>query len=529
MDRRDWRWLAWTGLTLILVSNLPYLLAWAATPDGATFTGLIFNPQDGNSYVAKMRQGLEGSWRFHLPYTPERHDGAAIYLLYLFLGHVAHWTGLPLVGIYHGARILGGMAMLAATYALASHLSDNRQERGTMFLLTSLGSGLGWLVGAAGVETADLWVPEAFPSYSLMANAHFPLAIGLMGTIAVFGLRIIEIGTGTKNQSNRAWPYGLGLMLAGTVLGAIQPFGLVPAFGGLGITLVVRALRNRSLPWRAAAWIVGAAVLALPYPVYMQVAIRSDPILATWSARNLTPSPPLWDWALSYGVVLVLALLGCRTALRRGSDADCLLLGWALVTFVGMYLPLPLQRRLSLGLGVPIGLLAGLGWWRTIRGCLQARRRRLMQGLVVAFSGLTPVFLIAVTSFSSLSGEPWFYLSAGERAAFAWLRDDGRPDGVVLCAPQTGTFVPAWAGQPVVYGHPFETVDAELRRASVVAYWSGEMSATEQETFLQENRVGYVMVGPRERPLATRERSSTGLGDLVLESEGVRIYAVNGE
>jgi hypothetical protein len=319
------------------------------------------------------------------------------------------------------------------------------------------------------------------------------------------------------------------MALAATLLGASQPFGLVPVFGGLGITLVARALRERDIPWRAAAWIVGAAVLALPYPLYMQMAIRSDPVLAAWNAQNATPSPLLWNWALSYGLLLILALLGGSVAVRRGLDADSLALGWVLVTLIGMYLPLPLQRRLSLGLGVPIGLLAGLGWWRTIRTRIQARRRGLVRGLILAASALTPIFLAAVVSFAALSGEPWFYLSAGERAAFNWLQDHGRPDSVVLCAPQTGAFVPAWAGQPVVYGHPFETLDAERRRASVVAYWAGEMSAAQEETFLQENRVGYLMVGPRERALGTGGQSRRGVGDLVLEVDDVRVYDVHGE
>jgi hypothetical protein len=71
-------------------------------------------------------------------------------------------------------------------------------------------------------------------------------------------------------------------------------------------------------------------------------------------------------------------------------------------------------------------------------------------------------------------------------------------------------------------------VDAERRKASVVAYWSGEMSAVEQEAFLQENRVGYVMVGPRERALGAGEQSSRAAGDLVLEAGDVRVYEVSG-
>jgi len=528
VDRREWRWLAWAALALILASNLPYLIAWAVTPEDATFTGLIFNPQDGNSYIAKMRQGLSGSWRFRLPYTPERHAGAPVFLFHLLLGHGARWTGLPLILIYHGARVWGGVVMLGGIYALAHALSDSSRERGTMFLLTSLGSGLGWLAGAAGVETADLWVPEAFPSYSLLVNAHFPLAIGLMASAAVCGTRLLDAASPEGDQRRRSWPWGLGVMAATTLLGTIQPFGLVPVFGGLGIAAAARGLRERSVPWRAGFWIGGVALLALVYPLYAQLSIRSDPILAAWSLRNRTPSPALWDWAVSYGLILALSVPGFIVAMRRGGNADFVLLGWALVTLIGMYLPLALQRRLSLGLGVPLGLFAGLGWWRGLRPQVGARRRGAVQGLLLALSALTPIFLILVASFSALSGEPWFYLSAGERAAFEWLRDHGRTDAVVLCAPQTGTFVPARAGQPVVYGHPFETVDAERRRAAVLAYLSGGMSVREEEAFLQANRVGYILIGPRERALGATGRSAGGGEALVFEGSGVRVYEVEG-
>jgi hypothetical protein len=526
MDRREWSWLAWVGVALLLTSNLPYVVAWAATPGDAIFTGLIFNPQDGNSYVAKMRQGYKGFWQFRLPYTPEPHDGAAIYLYHLLLGHFARWAEVPLIIVYHSARILGGMVMLMAIYCLACTLSDDRRERRTMFLLTSLGSGLGWLAAVIGTETADLWVSEAFPVYSLLANAHFPLAIGLMAGAAVCGLRVLEVGT--EIGTSTAFLWGLGVVLLTTLLGIVQPFGLVPVFGGLGVALIARAMRTRLVPWRAGAWIVGAATLALPYPLYTQLAINSDPVLAAWGARNVTPSPPLWDWALSYGLVLVMAVPGSAAAVRRSSYADLVILGWALATLFGMVLPLPLQRRLSLGLGVPMGLLGGLGWWRTARRHILASRQRLLRDLAMAFSTLTSVFLMILVSFSALSGEPWFYLSSGEEVAFSWLREHGAPDGVVLCAPQTGAFIPAWAGQPVVYGHPFETVDAERRRAGVVAYWLGTMDAMEERAFLRENRVRFVMVGPRERLLGKGGQNRGDAGELVLETQEVRLYAIDG-
>jgi hypothetical protein len=525
VDRGEWRWVLLVTLVLIVASSLPYLVAWGVTPKNAHFTGLVFNPQDGNSYIAKMRHGMTGSWLFRLPYTPEPHDGAPVYLFYLFWGHVARWMGLGLIAIYHCVRVAGGAVMLLSFYTLVSSISEDVGERRIMFTLAALGSGLGWVAGFLGLVTSDLWVPEAFPAYALLTNAHFPLAIGLMVGIMSCGQRIVSSEWRDADGDGHVWTWGLGMALAAVILGVIQPFGLVTVFGGLGVTLAVQSVRERSIPWRVTAWVIGAGVVALAYPVYMQRALHADPVLAAWSAQNVTASPPLWDWALSSGLVSVLAVPGIAFAVRRGSVGDWLLLGWLLVTLVGIVVPLPLQRRLGLGLGVPMGLLAGIGWWRTLRPRVAARSRRLVQGLMVAFCAMTPIFLVLIALVGALAGEPWFYLSDGEWAALEWLRVEGDPNAVVLCAPQTGLFVPAWAGQPVVYGHPFETVNAEQRREQVEAYWAGEMSVVAQESFLRENRVGYVLVGPRELGIGDWRLENRGWTS-VFEVEGVSVYEV---
>jgi len=160
-----------------------------------------------------------------------------------------------------------------------------------------------------------------------------------------------------------------------------------------------------------------------------------------------------------------------------------------------------------------------------IRPRLRGRLRRPLTAAVIAFSTLTNLFLMAMFVIGAMGGEPRYYVSDGEWQALEWLREEVDHDQVVLCAPQTGMFVPAWAGQRVVYGHPFETVDAEWREEQVEAYWAGEMDPAEQESFLQGNRVGYVLVGPRELKVGdwTLEAEDWRL---VFEAEGVRIYEV---
>ncbi len=482
VERREWRWVTGVALGLLALAWLPYLAGWAAASPGVHFTGLVYNPLDGYTYIAKMRLGAEGSWLFRLTYTSEPQKGAPIYLFYLFLGHLARWTRLPLLVVYHAVRTVGGLALLFGLYRLAAHLSDGLKERRLLFLLAAMGAGLGWLAAPLGRETPDLWVAEAFPFLALLTNAHFPTALALLVWAAHWGLR-----------ADRSSCAGAAMTAAAVALGAIQPFGLVPLLGGLAGAAGVRAVLQRSVPCRFIAWMMLAAAFSLPYPLYTLWAIHADPVLAAWNAQNATPSPSLLEWLLAFGLLAPLAAVGVAVALRRRRGEDGLLLGWALATAVGLALPLTLARRLSLGLGVPVGLLAGMGWWRLRRG----QWRASLQVALVGFCVLTPLFLLALGVGAAVGGHPLLYLSDGEWAVLDWLREHVSHEEVVLCAPEMGIFIPAWAGQRVVYGHPFETVEAETRRAQVERFWRGERDPT----WLEEMGVEYLFYGPREQAL----------------------------
>ncbi len=516
MNRKEWHWVVLMILLLAAASSLPYLVAWAVRPEGTHFTGLLVNPLDGHSYIAKMREGLDGSLRFRLVFTPEPQAGAYLFLLHLALGHLARLTSLPLIWIYHGARVLAGAILLLAAQRFLLSLGWERGQRRLALLLLTFSSGFGWLAALLGYLSADLWVPEAFFFYSALDTFHFPLAIAL--TLLTM--------TALARPGRVGWRQALAAAAASLGLSVVQPFGVIPVYAALALWLALRWLRDRRMDWRRAGWSAAAGLVAVLYPLYGLLAIRADPALAAWSAQNRTPSPPAWDWLVSFGILTALALPGIVTTIQRRSDGGLLALSWVIAAGVGMYAPLALQRRLALGLQVPVALLATLGWWQVLRPRLRGRLRRPLTTALVYFSTLTNLFLLVMFIGGALSGEPQFYLSAGEWQAMTWLRENVPHSQVVLCAPQTGIFVPAWAGQRVVYGHPFETVNAERRRAQVESYWAGEMSAAEQESFLRENRVGYVLVGPRELEIGNWELGNSGLGDLVFKAGNVRVYEI---
>jgi hypothetical protein len=173
-----------------------------------------------------------------------------------------------------------------------------------------------------------------------------------------------------------------------------------------------------------------------------------------------------------------------------------------------------------MGLIVPLGLLAAKGW-----ADLTARRQRpwLRAPLVWALAGMTHLFVLVIALAGALSHHPALYLGDDEREGLAWLAENAAPDALVLAGPETGLYIPAWAGQRVWYGHRFETVDAGRRRAQVEAFYrDGDRGLLLQ---LPPLRANYVWYGPRERALNETWQPDPAWQP-VFERGAVSIYAV---
>jgi hypothetical protein len=475
---------------VVLVATLPYLIAWWITPDGLTYTGFLTNPEDGHSYLAKMLQGYRGQWLFHLPYTAEPHQGEFLFVYYLALGHLARWTGFSPILVFHGARVVNGFLLLIVLYYAAAHFFSDLSQRRFAFTLTALGSGFGWLALLLRGMTVDLWVPEGYVFYSLFANAHFPLTLALMvlsilWSVTPWGMR--------RTRVDRL----LATAVSAAALGLVQPLGLLVVGAALAVYAVTLWIERRRPPWReiGSGIVLGAA--GGPFVLNAYQATARNPAFAGWSLQNQTPSPPPWDYALGYGLVLLLALSGLWMAMRRRRDSDWLLVAWAASMTVLLYLPFDLNRRLVTGLIVPLGFLATMGW----TGLVARRRRLTLRAPVVwALAGMTHLFVMVIALAGAVSHHPILYLEDAERGGMAWLAENGAPDALVLAGPETGLYIPAWTGQRVWYGHRFETVDAERRRAQVEAFYQvGDRSLLEESPPL---RADYVWYGPRERVLS---------------------------
>ena len=198
---------------------------------------------------------------------------------------------------------------------------------------------------------------------------------------------------------------------------------------------------------------------------------------------------------------------------------------WVAVNAVLLYAPFALQRRLLLGFHVPVALLAAFGVIGVLWEWLPAQRRAV--SLVALLTVLPTTLLVLLVQVVGVLQAQWpLYITSEERGAIAWLAEETNSSELVLASPKMGLMIPAWSGNRVIYGHPFETVRAEERKAAAEGFFSGDV---EPGDLLSEYDVDYVFVGPHERALgdAAIDWAAASGGVAVYSSPEVAIYRVS--
>ncbi|HET7010738.1 MAG TPA: hypothetical protein VFI11_08190, partial [Anaerolineales bacterium] len=248
--------------------------------------------------------------------------------------------------------------------------------------------------------------------------------------------------------------------------------------------------RRRSV--LALAAFIGAA---LPLIVYDAVSVQRHPALAAWNRQNLTPSPALLETVLAFLPLLAFSAVALANPDNRRAPHVRYLAVWSIVTLGLLYAPIGLQRRLALGVYVPLAALGAMAvdaasrWMRSLP--ILALLLTLPSHAIVAGAGVSSV----------QQGDPILVLGRDELAAYRWM-DDGLPSGsLVLAGPRAGNRIPAYTDLRVVYGHPFETPNAsgELAWVQSMYAWSEEPEGALAR--LRDRGVTYIYVGPEERSL----------------------------
>ena len=458
----------------------PYLYKANGSGENYIFGGFLLNPIDGNSYLAKMMIGQNKGWEFSLPFSPSSGEGEYLFLFYIFLGHMARILGLENIVVFHAARVLSAILFLFVLNRFIKNIFPSDQILSSQaFVLTIFGSGLGWLFSFTGHLFSDFWVAEAYPFLASYTSPHFTLGLALL--LMIF-LRTF--------QNKQAFQFR-GLIY-GILISIIMPFGFVVA----AFVLFFHKMWKWKRTGEISLWEIYELTPGGLFLVYQYYVTLSNPSLSGWNAQNITAAPHIWDLLISFSPGLIFALFAMKKFLNSENESKKMILIWLVGGIILIYLPFSLQRRFMFGLYIPVAIMA-------IQGIKEVINRFGVSGkfifpIVIFVSFLTNLFLIFSGLMTPAVENSRLFISTQEKNTLQWIRDYTSENSLILCSPEMGLLVPAYTGRKVLYGHPFETLNADSEEKAVLDFYSSGNDREFQKEFILNREIDYIIYGNRE-------------------------------
>jgi hypothetical protein len=510
-------WLVW--LALAVLTTLPYVAAALRTPTGYVFSGVLTAYDDTFTYFAWMRQSADGHLFMCDLFTSEPQPCEFFLPLWNILGLVARVTRIPIPLTFHAARLLAGLLLLIVARDVAGSVMKSRTRVRYSLWLYAMSGGLGWLVFAlktrghlfaatAASGSVDLNLPEAIAFRSVFSQVHFAVGGALVcGAIMVFFSALAE------RKTNRALIAGMLVSL----LAVVHPYMVVVVCGVAGLAVLASPwLNDRSKAARVDYYSTARAGVAFgagafPGIAYLIYLNGSNEVLREWLRATDTFSPPAWEFALGFGIVGALAVIGFSLMRYRRGPYGRLLLIWALVQAALLYAPVSFQRRFVEGLQLPLSIAASIAlFWiarRSLANRATARYRKLFLAGAIAFASVTNIGFVVgqliARGAGSGSTDARRYVQDDLVAAFAWLRANSQPDAVLFSSYWTGNLAPSMTGLRVFLGHYAQTLRSDEKGAQVAAFYANNMTSNGARELFAAHRVRYVIYGQFEREISS--------------------------
>ncbi|GAB4472226.1 MAG: hypothetical protein Kow0088_06740 [Anaerolineales bacterium] len=484
-------------LCFVVLTQAPYLFAYSQSDQMSVFSGFLFNPLDGNTYLSKIRQGWEGNWLFELTYSPENSKPAFLFVFYLLLGHIARVLHWDLIFTFHFARLGATICLFGALKQFFQWVMGEQKKIILALFWVMFGGGLGWLAVLFGGFTPDFWVAEGYVFLSAFANPHFPLSIALM-------LWVLTLSSKALEGRGNSWT----ALMGGLVLANLSPFAWIIATITLAAYIVCTL--NSEDPMRKIMMIKRLVFFGLggsPFLLYQLWIMRQDVVLGEWNRQNVTPSPTILNFVMGFLPLGVWSFLGAIRAYKKKDVKELLPLLWIAISVLLVFIPSPLQRRFMIGMYIPLVVLTN-NFLHEVFSDQKLERRdaiKLWMTFSLILSFLTNVILLSATFRAILQRDSSIFLYRDETKAYQWLSEHSQSDAVVLASPASGMYIPARTGLRVVYGHPFESIHAQQRMLLIENFYQGKMSPEEQRKFLTDFSIKFILWGYREQEIANPE------------------------
>ncbi len=508
------KWFVWAVIAVILlVTSIPYVYAYLSTPADKQFMGIMLDVPDHAQYFSWMRELSTQSLASN-KMTPEANRPLFFNLLWWGLGRLGRLAGVGYAVMYQLMRVSAIILFLLVVYRLCRWFIQDEIIRKTAFLMITFTSGLGWLLvvikyigGKEMLFPLDVYIAEGNTFLGMLGYPHF-----IAAALYIFTFDLL-----LRGQAQGKVHYAVWAGIFTLFMGWQHAYDLVSVYAVWLAYAVLLAIRDRKLPWHAirSGVILGAISV---WPALYSVALTSmDPVwkaVLKQFANAGVYTPNLLHLPILFGFTFLLAVYGIirmnPLRIKALDDRKLFIVGWFLVTFLVIYLPVDYQIHLLNGWQVPMVILAVavifevIAPWATriTRKSLQLKpemtRRIVALGVLVL---IIPTNLYLWSwRFLDLSRHTYpYYLYKDELDAMGWLEKNAQPEDVVFSSLTTGQYIPAMTGTHAYLAHWAQTLDFFTKTQNVDNFLQGNLDRTEQLRLLTEGSVDYIFWGPAEK------------------------------
>lgn len=486
------------GVAMFLAA-LPYILGISIKPADFQFYGnSALNPTDSSVYYSYIEQGRLGKIFMADVFTTEFIRPVLWQPLWFVVGQLGNVLHVSTPLIYAFSRCAAALLLVGTLWWAGRWLWADQLQRRLALYVSVFGGGLGWLIAILrlaqeGVQNnpADLWVAEAFVFLSSLVSAHFLVVTAGM----IFILVSVERMTGRDHW--RQW-VGPGLVTLGVL--SIHPFHVLTWILLWLVLTIWRWQEKRAVPWDYIRRWSTILVIGSPILLLFVLQLWLDPLIADRARANISFSPNFGIMLLSLGFFIPLAMLGIHRWRPKNTQRQ-LIVSWALVTLLAMYMPISFQRRLSQGLIIPWAWLAvpALAWFWSGRRTIGKTGVGIGLVVMLGLSTITASWYIGRGYFQEFSHGPTanYFLSPEQQNMLSWMKTHVDRQDTVLSSVTSGHLMAGSLAQRVYIGHGIETLYFK-RKLQEMRKFYGLPNIEKQQDFLQSRQICYVLDGPRE-------------------------------
>jgi len=533
---KEWKFVGLISLIIIIITFLPNLVGIFAAPGDTIFWGLqTTNSRDTPVYYSWIEQVKDGHLLFKNLYTSEAEPRFIFDPFWLGVGLFAKMFSLSGFAAYQLARVFLIPVFLAVAYIFISYFLKETKKRKVCFILLLFSSGISGLlwplveIGASNFwpPPMDLWSSESSTFYTLYHSPHF--IASLFCTILIFLLTLRSFEKKSYLLSFLAGLIALFLFL-------FHPYHVPTIFGVIGLYIIIQSIKKSSIRWDLVKHYIILIAVSSPAILYHLWALNTFWTRQQFALQNNLPTPPFYNFLLSYGFLFIFGILGFFVLLlkKEKSDKESFLLVWFPAQIILPFLPfLNFQRKMIEGLHFVMVLMAIIGLY-FLKNFLERKnlvsfsRPKILLSILLLLSSLfffSSYYILVRDIKLYLDHNSFAFLKKEMTSAMVWLKNNTPEESVIFSSYDSGNIIPAFGVRSVFLGSNGNTALSETKTEQVELFFQKYGDRT-RAAFLKLNNIDYLFFGPEEKAAANFDPNTVDYLEKIYSNEEVSIYKV---